>query len=112
MSGKKGQTHNKYSSELKREILDRYFKNHESSIMLGKEYNISYKTIENWVTKTKRGKDVISDNRKEHSGNRKKELTLEDVLQENDILKKMEKFVSQHREKKLSSLTSIEKNTH
>lgn len=37
MSGKKGQTHNKYSSELKREILDRYFKNHESSIVLGKE---------------------------------------------------------------------------
>ena len=46
MSGKKGQIHNKYSSQLKKEILDRYFINHESSIVLGKEYNISYKTIE------------------------------------------------------------------
>ena len=73
MGSLKGQKHKKYSPELKKEILDRYYNNFKSSIALEEKYGISHKTIENWITKTNNGKDVIIDKRPVLSG-RKKEL--------------------------------------
>ena len=106
---KKGISQKQYSSELKKEILERYYKNNETCKALGEIYGISQKTIENWVTKTNNGKDVIIDKRKGNSG-RKKEPTLEDVMMENEILKKMENFVIHHREKKLTLLKDSDNN--
>ena len=56
-------------------------------------------------------KDVIIDKRPVLSG-RKKELIMEEVLQENEILKKILKFSMQQREKKLSSSIDSETNIH
>lgn len=46
--------HNKYSDELRIEIVNKYYNNEGSSRSLGKEYNISYKTIDNWIQKHKK----------------------------------------------------------
>ena len=106
---KKGISQRQYSSELKKEILERYYKNNETCKALGEMDDISQKTIENWVTITNKGKDVIIDKRKGNSG-RKKEPTIEDVMMENEILKKMQKFVIQHRERKLTLLKDSDSN--
>jgi transposase-like protein len=39
--------YNKYSNELRLEIVNKYYNNEGSSRSLGKEYNISYKTNRN-----------------------------------------------------------------
>ena len=41
--------HNKYSDELRLEIVTKYYNSEGSSRSLGKEYKISYKTIDNWI---------------------------------------------------------------
>lgn len=54
----------------------------------------------NWVDKTNRGLDVRIDRRTMNSGRRKDEATYKEKY---EILKKMEEFVMQHREKNLFS---------
>lgn len=47
--GTKGQKYNKYSLELKNEIIDKYYSGNYSSRYLAKEYGISYKTIDTMI---------------------------------------------------------------
>ena len=47
----KEQKFNKYSIELKNEILNKYFEGKYTPRSLGKEYGISRKTIETWIRK-------------------------------------------------------------
>ena len=47
----KGQKFNKYSVELKNEIINKYFEGKYTPRSLGKEYGISRKTIETWLYK-------------------------------------------------------------
>ena len=56
----KGQKFKVYSSELKQEILDKCLSGKGTSRFLAQEYNISFKTIENWIFKTKKGKNFVS----------------------------------------------------
>ncbi len=98
----KGQKYNKYSSELKKEILDKYFNGEGGSITLGKEYNISSKTIDNWIKKIKLGKDVFEDSRPGRSGRKKltNNMTLEDYKEQCEILKKYQAFIETRRGKR------------
>ena len=97
----KGQRFKKHSPELKEKILKEYFEESTSSRFLSKKYNISRKTIETWVRKTKLEIDVRVDHRPGNSGRTKnKNLTLEDYKERYEILKKYQAFLQARREKK------------
>ena len=53
----KGQKFKNYSKEIKEEILKRYFEEYVPTTALSEEYGISPKTIQNWIYKSKKGKD-------------------------------------------------------
>ena len=90
--------HNKYSDELRMEIVSKFYNNEGSSRSLGKEYNISYKTIDNWIQKHKRTNYNFKDNRTTNSGRRKNEDI--DYKERYEILKKYQAFLKAQREKK------------
>ena len=94
----KGQKFKSYSPELKQEILDKYFSGKGTSRFLAQEYNISFKTINNWISKTKKGKDVCVDHRPLSSGKRKEENI--DYKERYEILKNYQAFLKAQREKK------------
>ena len=97
---KKGQKFKKYSSELKEEILKKYFAEYVPLTTLSKEYNISSKTISNWTYKIRNGKDVLTDHRKENSGRPKKEVGDINYKERYEILKKYQAFLKAQREKR------------
>ena len=94
----KGQKFKSYSPELKQEILDKYFSGKGSRVSLGREYNISHKTINNWIDKTQHGKNVCVDHRPLSSGKRKDEKI--DYKERYEILKNYLAFLKAQREKK------------
>ena len=96
----KGQKHNSYSLELKKEVLDKYYKGFGGFTSLSLEYGIPIKTIKNWTCKIKHGKDVLEDHRHGGSGRRKLPTTLEDYKEQCEILKKYQAFIEARREKK------------
>ena len=49
----KGQKFNKYSDDLKQEIIQKYIDGKGSARSLGKEYGISYKTVDNMIYRYK-----------------------------------------------------------
>ena len=96
----KGQKFRSYSAEFKEKILKEY-KDGFSSRYLGKKYDVSYQTIDNWIRKTKHMVNVSIDHRKGRSGRQKsKNLTLEDYKERYEILKKYQAFLQARREKK------------
>ena len=97
---RKGQIFKKHSEETKEEILRKYFKENRSARSLGEEYGISKKTIENWVSKIKEGKDVITDHRQFSSGRPKKNDENVDYKERYEILKKYQAFLKAQREKR------------
>ena len=54
----KGQKFNKYSNELKEEIMNKYLNNQGTSNSLSKEYDIPLKTVKNWVVKINKKIDI------------------------------------------------------
>ena len=90
--------HNKYSNELRLEIVNKYYNNEGSSRSLGKEYNISYKTIDNWIQKHKWTNYNFKDNRVTNSGRRKEENI--NYKERYEILKKYQAFLKAQRERK------------
>ena len=90
--------HNKYSDELRIEIVEKYFRNEGSSRSLAKEYNMSFKTIDNWIQKHKRTGYNFKDNRNKKVG-RKKEADI-DYKERYEILKKFQTFLKAQRKKK------------
>ena len=68
--------------------------------MLAEEYGISHKTIENWIYKNKKGKDILVDHRQFSSGRPKKETGEIDFKERYEILKKFQAFLKAQREKK------------
>ncbi len=97
---KKGQVFNKYSTEIKEEILNKYFNEHMPSTILGKEYGISENTIRNWVHKIKEGKNILTDHRSENPGRPKKETGDINYKERYEILKKYQAFLKAQREKR------------
>lgn len=54
-----GQKLKKYSVETKKKILDSYYSYSHSVLELSKMYEIPHKTIENWITKTNNGINIL-----------------------------------------------------
>ena len=97
----KGQKFKSYSSEFKEMILKEYFDGIGTPRTLSLKYDVSIKTIENWITKTKHNIDVKVDHRPGRSGRSKeKNLTLEDYKERYEILKKYQAFLQARRGKK------------
>jgi len=94
--GKKGQVYQKYTDELRLEIVTKFYNNQGSSRSLGKEYNISFKTIDNWIQKHKRENYNLKDNR-HLSGKRKAENI--DYKERYKILKNYQTFLKAQRER-------------
>lgn len=97
----KGQKFRKYTPEFKEMILKEYFNGLAGYRRLADKYGISYKTIENWIKKTKLDIDVTIDHRPGRSGRvKEKNLTLEDYKERYEILKKYQAFLQALRGKK------------
>ena len=92
---KKGQKYNKYSSELKLEIVQKYLDGFGTSRSLAKEYNISYKTIENMIYMFKRQGHLNN----QKKGRPKADIDI-DYKERYEILKKYQTFLKAQREKK------------
>ena len=98
---RKGQKFKKYSAEFKEQVLKEYFEDGIDSYSLGRKYDVSHKTIRNWVRKVRNNIDVRTDHRKGKSGRQKsKNLTLEDYKERYEILKKYQAFLQARRGKK------------
>ena len=83
----KGQKFNKYSVELKNEIINKYFEGKYTPRSIGKEYGISRKTIEPWIRKIKHPELVSGLKR----GRPKSEEI--DYKERYEILKKYQAFI-------------------
>ena len=94
---KKGQKFNKYSDKIKNEIIQKYLNGYGSSRSLGKEYGISYKTVDNMIYRYKHPelKTGIKVGRP-----KEKNLTKEDWKERYEIVKKYQAFLKAQREKK------------
>ena len=97
----KGQKLRSYSAELKQIILREYFDGVGTPRTLSLKYDVPFKTIKNWIAKTKHNIDVKVDHRAGNSGKPKtKNLTLEDYKERYEILKKYQAFLQARRGKK------------
>ena len=97
----KGQKFKSYSPELKEIILKEYFDGLGTPTTLSLKYDVPFKTIKNWIAKTKHNIDVKTDHRAGGSGRPKtKNLTLEDYKERYEILKKYQAFLQARRGKK------------
>ena len=97
---KKGQKFKCYSEEIKAEVLKKYLEEYISSSRLEEEYGIPQKTIRNWASKLKQGKDVLVDHRQFSSGRPKNNPDEIDYKERYEILKKFQDFIIARREKK------------
>ncbi len=92
----KGQKFNKYTEELKLEIVNKYLNNQGSSRSLAKEYGISYKSVETMIYTYKKQGHL---NNRNHNKGRRKEENI-DYKERYEILKKYQAFLKAQREKK------------
>jgi len=95
----KGQKFNKYTIELRNEIVEKYNSGIPNS-QLAKEYNIPVKTIKNWEYKLKNLDKYPGLGRKRTGRPKEKDLTKEDYKERYEILKKYQAFLKAQRERK------------
>ena len=95
---KKGQQLKKYTNEERIKIVQEYLNNVATPTILSKKYNISIKTIWNWISKYKSNGYNLLDNRPKFSGNKKEENI--DYKERYEILKKYQAFLKAQRERK------------
>ena len=88
----------KYSSDLKLEIMNKYKSGQGTINSLSKEYNIPMNTMRNWQRKIVKNIDISIDTRSKYSGKRKEENI--DYKERYEILKKYQAFLKAQREKK------------
>ena len=93
---KKGQKFNKYSYELKIEIINKYLTGDGGYTSLSKEYNIPEKTVETWIYQYKHKNNDMR-NKKYRSGRKKEESNYKERY---EILKKYQAFLKAQRERK------------
>ena len=97
---KKGQKFNRYSEEVKAEVLRKYLEEYIPSSRLEEEYGIPQKTIRNWASKQRQGKDILVDHRQFSSGRPSKDEDKIDYKERYEILKKYQAFLKAQRERK------------
>ena len=83
---KKGQQFKKYTDKERIKIVQEYLNNEATPTMLSKKYNISIKTIWNWISKYRSKGYNLLDNRPKMSGNIKEKNI--DYKERYEILKK------------------------
>ena len=93
---KKGQKFKKYNDEFRNSVVNDYFNNLGGVRVLAKKYDISYRTIQNWVDKVNKGQSVSPNN---HLKGRKKDDNI-DYKERYEILKKYQAFLKAQRERK------------
>ena len=93
---KKGQKFKKYNDEFRNSVVNDYFNNLGGVKALAKKYDISYRTIQNWVDKVNKGQSVSPNN---HLKGRKKDDNI-DYKERYEILKKYQAFLKAQRERK------------
>ena len=93
----KGQKFNKYSDNLKKEIIQKYLNGKGSSRSLGKEYNISYKSVDNMIYRYRHPELKTG---KKRGRPKESNLTKEDWKERYEILKKYQAFLKAQRERK------------
>jgi len=98
MGARKGLKHKTHSKEVKLEILAKLETN-QSHLSIAREYGVSVKTIENWQTKHRKGIDITNDTRFKKV-EKSDEPTYEELKQELEIVKKMQKFLKDQQNKK------------
>ena len=86
-----------FDMEIKNEIVNKYRNGLGSIYSLGKEYNISPKTIFLWLEKDRKQGNQINDIN--HTRGRKKEEAI-DYKERYEILKKYQAFLKAQRERK------------
>ena len=96
----KGQKFKSYPEELKAEVLRKYLEEYIPSSALEVEYGIPQKTIRNWASKLRQGKNVLVDQRQFSSGRPPKNEEKIDYKERYEILKKYQAFLRAQREKK------------
>ena len=96
----KGQKFKSYPEELKAEVLRKYLEEYIPSSALEEEYGIPQKTIRNWASKLRQGKNVLVDHRQFSSGRPPKDEEKIDYKERYEILKKFQDFIIARREKK------------
>jgi transposase-like protein len=94
----KGQSFKKYTDDERIRIVQEYLNNEATPTILSKKYDISVKTIWNWISKLRTKEYNLLDNRPKASG-RKKEENI-DYKERYEILKKYQAFLKAQREKK------------
>ena len=97
---KKGQKFKSYSDETKAEVLRKSLQEYIPSSALEEEYWIPQKTIRNWASKLKQGKNVLVDHRQFSSGRPPKDEDKIDYKERYEILKKYQAFLKAQRERK------------
>ena len=93
----KGQKFNKYTKELKNEIINKYFSGQGTARSLGKEYGISYKSIDTMIYRYKHPELKTG---KKIGRPKEKNLTIDDYKERYEILKKYQAFLKAQRERK------------
>jgi transposase-like protein len=93
----KGQKFNKYSYELKMEIINKYMDGEGGLTSLANEYNIPRKTIDSWIYQFIHKNNDMKD--KSYLKGRKKEENI-DYKERYEILKKYQAFLKAQRGKK------------
>ena len=83
----KGQKFNKYTIEQKEKILQEYYGGLGGSKVLGRKYNISYRTIDTWIRKINHPELQTNSKR-----GRSKEENI-DYKERYEILKKYQAFI-------------------
>lgn len=91
---KKGQKFNKYTVELRKEVVEKYFNGKGSAKSLANEYGISYHTIETWIRAYKKQIPIGKQKR-----GRSKDENI-DYKERYEILKKFQAFIEARREKR------------
>ena len=97
---KKGQKFKSYSEATKAEVLRKYLEEYIPSSVLEEEYGIPQKTIRNWASKLKQGKNILVDHRQFSSGRPAKDEDKIDYKERYEILKKYQAFLKAQRERK------------
>ena len=97
----KDQKFKSYSADLKQTILKEYFDGIGTPKTLSLKYDVPYRTIKNWIAKTRHDIDVMVDHRAGSNGRPKSwNLTIEDYKERYEILKKYQAFLQARRGKK------------
>ena len=92
----KGQKFNKYSKELKEEVIKKYYEAKGTPVSLGEEYGIPFHTIRTWIDKINNPQRFLGTGQKR--GRPKDSET--DWKEKYEILKKYQAFLLAQRERK------------